>query len=209
MFDSIILQYHYRVMPANWTIDELAANVVLALSRMAVDQPSGRVRQVPTPRAIRYYTTYGLLDPPIGFRGRTALYGARHLAQLVAVKKLQARGLPLEQIQQRLLGLDEASLFRFAGLEESSDARRRSTIWKAFEPVAGSSPSSARPDHRTAPTPNNSQIDGVRLGPNLLLLLEQASRPIDDEDLQAIRVAASPLLKLLRARRLLVDNQEQ
>ena len=64
---------------------------------LAVDyhgQPSGRVRAVPDRRAIRCTSTIGLIDRPVAHRGRTALYGPRHLLQLVAVKRLQARGCP-------------------------------------------------------------------------------------------------------------------
>jgi hypothetical protein len=81
----------------------LAERVDAALSIGYQGQPSGRVREVPDRRAIRYYTTLGLLDRPAEMRGRTALYGRRHLLQLVAIKRLQARGLNLAEIQERLL----------------------------------------------------------------------------------------------------------
>ena len=86
---------------------------------LAVDyhgQPSGRVRAVPDRRAIRWYTTIGLIDRPVAHRGRTALYGPRHLLQLVAVKRLQARGLPLVAIQQELAGATDSQLARVAHL---------------------------------------------------------------------------------------------
>ena len=57
-------------------------------------RPAARVRAVPDRRAIRWYTTIGLIDRPVAHRGRTALYGPRHLLQLVAVKRLQARACP-------------------------------------------------------------------------------------------------------------------
>ena len=50
-----------------------------------------RPPHVPDARTIRYYATLGLIDRPEAFRGRTALYGARHLSQLVAIKRLQAK----------------------------------------------------------------------------------------------------------------------
>jgi hypothetical protein len=61
--------------------------------------PNGRVRDVPDRRAIRWYTTIGLVDKPLGMRGRTALYGPRHLQQLVAIKRRQAEGRSLADIQ--------------------------------------------------------------------------------------------------------------
>jgi DNA-binding transcriptional MerR regulator len=99
-----------------WTLDELAERVDAALAVGYHGQPSGRVRDVPDRRAIRWYTTIGLIDRPVAHRGRTALYGPRHLLQLVAVKRLQARGLPLVAIQQELAGATDTDLERLARL---------------------------------------------------------------------------------------------
>ena len=99
-----------------WTLDELAERVDLALAVDYHGQLSGRVRAVPDRRAIRWYTTIGLIDRPVAHRGRTALYGPRHLLQLVAVKRLQARGLPLVAIQQELAGATDSQLARVARL---------------------------------------------------------------------------------------------
>ena len=60
-------------MSERWTIQQLNAVVQQVLS--AADyggQPSGRVREVPDLRTIRYYTTLGLLDKPVEMRGRRA-----------------------------------------------------------------------------------------------------------------------------------------
>jgi DNA-binding transcriptional MerR regulator len=99
-----------------WTLDELAERVDTALAVDYHGQPSGRVRAVPDRRAIRWYTTIGLIDRPVAHRGRTALYGPRHLLQLVAVKRLQASGLPLVSIQQELAGATDTQLARVARL---------------------------------------------------------------------------------------------
>jgi DNA-binding transcriptional MerR regulator len=99
-----------------WNLDELAERVDAALAVGYRGQPSGRVRAVPDRRAIRWYTTIGLIDRPVAYRGRTALYGPRHLLQLVAVKRLQAKGLPLVAIQQELAGATDTQLARVAHL---------------------------------------------------------------------------------------------
>src|SRR5437763_13371750 len=99
---------------ALWTIDELGSRVALALSVDYDGQASGRVRTVPDRRTIRYYTTLGLIDRPAEWRGRTALYGRRHLLQLVSIKRLQAQGLSLAQLQEALLGLTDAALEKLA-----------------------------------------------------------------------------------------------
>src|SRR4051794_16826477 len=101
--------------PPPWTIHQLVERVADTLSGGYAGTQSGRIRDVPDLRTTRYYTTLGLLDRPAEMRGRTALYGPRHLLQLVAVKKLQAGGLSLAQVQERLAGATEAALRELAG----------------------------------------------------------------------------------------------
>src|SRR5258707_7207380 len=93
-----------------WTLDELGARVALALSVDYDGQASGRVRDVPDRRTIRYYTTLGLIDRPAAMRGRTALYGLRHVLQLTALKRLQSQGLSLAEVQEQLVRRTHAAL---------------------------------------------------------------------------------------------------
>jgi hypothetical protein len=96
---------------AQWTLDELSELVAGALRVVDYQgQPSRRVREVPDRRTIRYYTTIALLDRPAAMRGRTALYGRRHLIQLVAVKRLQSLGRSLVEVQSELVGATDATL---------------------------------------------------------------------------------------------------
>jgi len=111
-----------------WTLDELAERVDAALAVDYAGPPSGRVRAVPDRRAIRWYTTIGLIDRPVAHRGRTALYGPRHLLQLVAVKRLQARGLPLVAIQQELAGAPDSQLARVARLPSGAEAPETAVV---------------------------------------------------------------------------------
>lgn len=128
-----------------WTLDELAERVDAALAVGYAGQSSGRVRAVPDRRAIRWYATIGLIDRPVAHRGRTALYGPRHLLQLVAVKRLQAKGLPLVAIQQELAGATDTQLARVANPAPGSAAPLA-----ALAPGGGGLRSS--PDARGAPT---------------------------------------------------------
>jgi DNA-binding transcriptional MerR regulator len=123
-----------------WTLDELAERVDAALAVDYPGQSSGRVRAVPDRRAIRWYTTIGLIDRPIAHRGRTALYGPRHLLQLVAVKRLQAKGEPLVAIQQQLAGATDTQLARVAHLPAG-----------AAVPLAGVAAGSGSPTSPSAP----------------------------------------------------------
>jgi len=105
-----------------WTLDELSARVRAALESSGLDhQRNGQVSEVPNARTIRYYATIGLIDRPQLF-GRTAMYGARHLEQIVAIKRLQLEGLPLASIQERLDKLDDAALQTLAALPDVATA---------------------------------------------------------------------------------------
>src|SRR5262249_40122170 len=106
-----------------WTIEELGERVAEVLRGTGYDGvSSGRVRDVPDLRTIRYYTTLGLLDRAAAMRGRTALYGQRHLHQLVCIKRLQARGMSLAEVQRRMLGLSDTGLRQFAATGSVADA---------------------------------------------------------------------------------------
>jgi DNA-binding transcriptional MerR regulator len=183
-----------------WTLDELSAQVALALAVDYAGQASGRVRDVPDRRTIRYYTTLGLVDRPAALRGRTALYGRRHLLQLVAIKRLQTQGLALAEVQARLLGRTDETLAEVARLpggcgqpaparpppSPDSESERQDAFWK--EPAE--------------PAANPAALIGVPLGAGVTLLLP-AGRSLDEHDLEALKAAAAPLLHLLKARRLL------
>src|SRR5258706_10718017 len=100
-----------------WTIDELAARVAEALDDAAYPgAPNGRVRDLLDMRSMRWYATIGLGDRPVAMGGRTALYGPRHLLQLVAVKRRQAQGYALAEIQAELTGATDAVLRLIANL---------------------------------------------------------------------------------------------
>jgi DNA-binding transcriptional MerR regulator len=218
-----------------WTIDELCSQVALALS-LSPDysgQSSGRVRDIPDRRTIRYYITLGLLDRPEKIWVRTALYGRRHLLQLVAIKRLQTRGLSLAELQQRLVGLSNAGLEKLARLppdldapaspspsETAEPAARAGDFWKAAPPPAGPGEATDSPEEpgqsegqgasAADGTERDQVIDlqGVRLDDGVTLLLSTA-RPVESDDLEAIRTVAAPLLKLLEKRRLLRPRQER
>jgi DNA-binding transcriptional MerR regulator len=102
-----------------WTLDELVGQVADVLADGYPGAPSARVRDLPDVRTVRWYVTRGLVDPPLAMRGRLALYGRRHLLQLVALKRRQAQGTPLASIQAELAGLPDAALAAIAGSASS------------------------------------------------------------------------------------------
>jgi hypothetical protein len=70
-----------------------------------------------------------LLDRP-WMEGRQARYGKRHLLQVVAIKALQGRGLPLSEIQSRLYGLtdDELASLLASMADVGPATRKQSTV---------------------------------------------------------------------------------
>jgi DNA-binding transcriptional MerR regulator len=181
-----------------WTIDELGERVAEALGGPGYDGvPSGRVRDVPDLRTIRYYTTLGLLDRPAAMRGRTALYGPRHLLQLVAIKRLQARGLSLAAVQERVVGLSDLSLRRLAAAEAAATKAE-------LAPQSGASGLRAESFWRVQPEPDRATAESpcvqhVPLETGLVLSLA-AARTLIEDDLRVIRMAAAPLIEILRLR---------
>lgn len=132
-------------MSERWTIGELAEHAAAVLRAQSRDGAlNGRVREVPGERLIRWYTTIGIVDPPLSRRGRVALYGRRHLLQLVAIKRLQAAGRSIAEIQVALAGATDAMLESLARLPATSPA-----------PTAPAAPLAERPG---APVPD--QPDG-------------------------------------------------
>jgi DNA-binding transcriptional MerR regulator len=93
------------------SLDELSLEVGRLLEEKALlgAQADGRVAAAPDARTVRYYGTLGLVDRP-SIVDQKARYGRRHVLQLVAVKALQARGLPLTEIQARLYGCSNSEL---------------------------------------------------------------------------------------------------
>jgi len=107
-------------MSETWTIGELAERAAAALAGEAGrGTGDGRIRAVPNERLIRWYTTIGLVDPPLARRGRVALYGPRHLMQLVAIKRRQAAGRSIAEIQAELAGATDAVLAAIARIPPS------------------------------------------------------------------------------------------
>lgn len=106
------------MMVGMWTLDELVDRARVALAAEYPGAPNGRVRELPDRRSIRWYTQTGLVDRPLGMRGRVALYGPRHLLQLVALKRRQADGRTLAQIQAELTGATDAELTPIARVPE-------------------------------------------------------------------------------------------
>lgn len=188
-----------------WTIEDLRARAACALSRTAgyAGAPNGRVREVPDERTIRYYGTLGLLARPERFEGRTAFYGRRHLLQLVAIKRLQAKGMSLEAVQRELVAASESKLEKLAELPEGLLEETGETAVKPRRsPVAREAHRGRGSFWKEAPGPASGAAAGLdslqrlALEEGVSLVLSGACK-IEESDVEAVRRAAEPLLKVL------------
>jgi hypothetical protein len=208
-------------MDEPWTIAELAERAADTLTAVPPTVRSRRIREAPNERLIRWYATVGLVDPPLSRRGRIALYGRRHLLQLVAIKRRQAEGRSLAEIQAELAGAADKQLEAIAqvaahlsGEEQAGsdpsgpdhggvtgpgrmDVPPPVRFWarSAAEPSRGSGP-----PPEPAGSPGGHLADqplGVRVAPGVILLIEDAARSLGPDDLAAVTQAARPLLSAL------------
>ena len=187
---------------------------------------NGQIRAVPDERNIRYYTTLGLLDRPLAMRGRTALYGVRHVAQVVAIKRLQAAGKSLAQIAALWPTLDVAMLEKISGIamQVAPVAKAapvvaappvRREFWKRptadIAALVAATPELAAPNAtiHDAPVPHPLMRRGVSFDSTLTieltdairLLLPAANAEGAQLDFDRIIAAAAPLLaELVRQR---------
>lgn len=182
-------------MQLQWTLPELVDQVAERLAALPAPK-NGQVRAVPDERTVRYYGTIGLLDRPVAMRGRTALYGSRHLAQVVAIKRLQSSGKSLAEIQELWPTLDDPTLARMSGVTLPIATKRaaRKEFWKAA-PAPTSPPSTI-----SAPVELR-----LQLAPNVTLTIavdETTALALSQADVRALRAAAAPLVTELANRRL-------
>lgn len=176
MIDTVTIHCHSVGVSNRWTLDELVAEVATRLA--GVEQDSGRVRDVPDQRTVRYYTTLGLVDGPEDRSGKLGLYGERQLLQVLAIKRLQSRGDTLATIQSKLMGLSTTRLRSIADADEERRPPERAPV-EASLPV----------------------MQGVVVNNSVTVML-QLRRSLTEGDVAAIEAASAPLLRLLRSRRL-------
>jgi DNA-binding transcriptional MerR regulator len=80
-------------------IGELLNAAAPVIENIVAGQHKKTVTEIPNERTVRFYINEGLLPPRESMRDQTAVYGYQHLLLLVAVKTLQADGLPIAVIR--------------------------------------------------------------------------------------------------------------
>jgi DNA-binding transcriptional MerR regulator len=193
-----------------WTLSELVVEAASSIATLPAPK-NGQVRAVPDERTVRYYGTLGLLDKPLAMRGRTALYGRRHLAQVVAIKRLQSAGRSLAEIQALWSTLDDATLARMSGIDVGGKRAGRRDFWKT--PPKNVGPAAGPP--RTYPVPPRSlpmpYVSPVELRVELatgatLVIAVPSDAAISPADVAALRAAAAPLVTELVHRGLTTEH---
>jgi hypothetical protein len=177
-----------------WTLEQLSDRVAELLADGYEGQRNGRVRELPNGRTIRWYTTIGLVDRPLATRGRVALYGPRHALQLAAIKQLQARGLTLAEVQERLLGITDAELTSLATTRPTTrmDIVTPPEVPAEFKPFWRLALND-KPEHTDTDTVTN-VVPAFRLSDSVTVLLDGATRPLDEAAIAELTAAAQPLL---------------
>jgi len=98
-------------------------------------------------RTVRYYIQIGLVDKPTGST-RAAVYGPKHLEQLLLIKKWTAAGVSLERIRELLQGAEAPvppRLFVAGAIEVRSHLTVADGVEVVIEPGrAGLSPEQVR-----------------------------------------------------------------
>ncbi|KZS65148.1 MAG: MerR family transcriptional regulator [Mycobacterium pseudokansasii] len=198
-------------MPSLLTLSEFAALAATAVRASGAAPENRQAKAVPAERMIRYYTARGLLPRP-GTRGRALTYGRTHLLRLVAVKRLQGKGLSLEEIGERLNSMSAAELASLAAIPagvipaELGDpepapemSRAAGRFWRAMPETAPAPAAAPAPAPNTASAPNTApapaaHLQAVRLSDTVTVLVDGPLPALD-----TLRQAAAPLLDLLAA----------
>ena len=183
------------------TLCRVAGQILEAEGETSAD---GRVRSRPDGRTLRYYTTIGLLDRPER-QGRVGHYGRKHLLQTLAIKRLQAEGASLAEVQSHLIGLTTGALEAIAKLPSGFDLEGAvSSGAPSAPPPATEAESAARgafwavipeeDEYKSAP--KSGSLAALRLANGAVLLL--AGGDIGAEEQAELERAAQPLLRALK-----------
>ncbi len=183
-------------MDETWTLQELVAAAGARLASLPPPK-NGQVRAVPDDRTIRYYAAIGLLDRPAAMRARTALYSVRHLAQVVAIKRMQSTGKSLADIQALWPSLDDVTLARMSGVALPVRNRARKEFWKR---APAAEPASHHVVASQAPAPDTVELR-IEIASGAFLTVGVADGiAITSADVRALRAAAAPLVTELAHR---------
>lgn len=155
----------------------LAAAVNTVGAPLLAGVQDGRVAREVDERTLRYLQSLGLLDRPLRYDGRTAIYGFRHLLQALCVRALQARGYSLAQAQAALTGATDGEL-EGAAIEALAGAPPRAVQSPApLRPVMVGEGASAPLLLADAPPPAPRAWIAAEIAPGVVVLVDPAVHP--------------------------------
>jgi DNA-binding transcriptional MerR regulator len=128
-----VRSFHKYRGETSFTMPRLIEIMKEQIPQVVPHQIKYKVTDIPTARTIRFYTTNSLVDKPAARAGANALYGYRHLLQILAIKFLQSQYLPLVKIKS---------------LVENADNRELELLIPGIAPVTATHRGLAREDQR-------------------------------------------------------------
>lgn len=133
---------------------QLADAAARLIGELVPRQERGSVSEVPDERMVRYYSAEGLISPPEGKQGLSAVYGYAHLLQLLVIKRLQADHLPIRKIRELVEGKSERELEQLLSAEGDGSKKNAATeylesLLKPRAPASQSAPPLAAPSPAT------------------------------------------------------------
>lgn len=91
-------------------VRQFAHEVETILREMGSAQERGNVSDYPNERTVRFYLSEGLLSQPEEKKGSALIFNYSHLLTLLAIKKLQAQGIPNGFIRSLVVGKPDREL---------------------------------------------------------------------------------------------------
>jgi len=190
-----VRSFHRYRGESSFTMLKFLAILKEQLQQVAPTQTKYRVTQVPSERTIRFYTANKLVDKP-GIRGGAqALYGYRHLLQVLAIKYLQSQYLPLvkirslvENISNRDLELLIPEISTVTAAHRGLAREDRIVVGNSFHPqVIDFHTSQVESHHRSVDTPVETSVPDdlwrrVEIGPGIELHVYAAALPAEAVD---------------------------
>lgn len=173
---------------APWGLRDLASLAGGVLEASGVIPLSAAAKTRPTERTIRFYVARGLVSPPDG-RGTAAMYGYKHLLQVLAIKLRQMEGATLEVLTREFAEQPGDQLER----------RVASVLGPRLPPPGevaqgGASPARGRFARALAPTPRTPLPTGlhrrITVAPGVELLVDATHPVFDSPGGEAALVAA-------------------
>jgi DNA-binding transcriptional MerR regulator len=203
---ALVRTFHkYRGM-ATLGMSDLLAILTEQLPLVAPRQTRYRVTDLPTARTIRFYTAQGLVDKPSAREGTSAVYGYRHLLQLLAIKYLQSQYLPLVKVRSLVSGASNRDLELLIpeiapavhrGIEREDRRLIEQLAGRAPQPAPGSAPAApAQETSAAAPETAPDTWHRVEVAPGIELLVHTTALPLEERE----RLRGALLRELARAR---------